>query len=265
MKRQISILLLTTFLFTACAPSKAVIQTAIAETNNAEITKTPFLTNTPVNTLTPTLTVTPIPTLTPTPDIRIINTDPRKLLLQVEDLPDEGKYYLPNSTWTSLETNEEIISNRGVEKGREYVIETKRVVGWFIVYKRGTRAVRMPDEVYCFVAQHENPEGAQLAVNKFNVSTDTFYKKDNFKKVDINLNLGDVNFVSKKIRINSGGENMINYEIDFSYRNYRVALEGYGTEKDVSHDFMVSMAKIVLKKLQNSELEYPPTATPTPE
>jgi hypothetical protein len=73
----------------SCTPSEQVIQTAIAQTELARPTDT-YLPPTetvipsPTITFTPTVTETPTPTSTstptPTPDLRIVDTDPQKML-----------------------------------------------------------------------------------------------------------------------------------------------------------------------------------------
>ena len=88
-------------------------------------TETPTLTptNTPTQTSTSTETPTQTNTITPslTPDLRVIELEPVYMQLQRDDLPKDGKYYLPNSTWTSPHLNSEVVSGWGVEEGKDYL------------------------------------------------------------------------------------------------------------------------------------------------
>ncbi|NPV86975.1 MAG: hypothetical protein HPY45_13320 [Anaerolineae bacterium] len=265
MKKAPFLITLTLLVCAACTPSTTVIQTAIAQTEAAQLSATvvpPTLMAEPTMTQTPTATPTVTASPTPTPDVRIIDLDPQKFLPKANELPLEGKYYLPGSDWMSLETNEEIISDRGVANGREYVISTGREVGWFVEYARGTRAVAMPEGVYFFVGRHSSAAGAQLAVEKYISPVEK--PERGWKFSDQKADVGDTSKVYYLRRITSGGDYQISYVIDFTYRNFRVIVNCYGFEKDVTHDFCLAMAKLVLKKLEEAPLSPPPTLTPTP-
>lgn len=270
--KKIVWLIVLPLLFSACGPSPEQVQIAIAETLTAQPTYTftflpsPTLTGTPTPTatITPTLTTVPTdtPTPTPTPDIRIIDVDPQKFLLKASELPEEGKYYLPGSDWMSINTNEEIISLRGVEEGRDYVIRTGRVTGWWVEYLRGTRAVEMPEDVYVFVAQYKTAEGAQLALLKYNnVETNTKYR---WRYETVDRGLGDKYIVTVYDKITSGGDKDVSYLFEFTYRNYLVEIGLFDLEKYISHDFALLLGEKVLNKLEAAELVFPPTATPKP-
>ncbi len=71
----------------ACGPSEDAMATALSQTLAAAATATPepSATATPA----PTATPSPTPTLTPSPDLRVIDIDPEKLLLQREELPGQ--------------------------------------------------------------------------------------------------------------------------------------------------------------------------------
>jgi hypothetical protein len=243
----------------ACAPSQTFVQTAIVNTQIAS-TKTQAALATSTPTLTPTMTPTATYTMTPTatPDIRIFDTnlDPRDYLVNWNDLPPEGKYYFPNSEWMSINTNDEVIVGRGIEKGRQYVIETGRITGWWKAYARGTRAVQMPDEIQSGVYLFKTIEGAQLAVTKFNSMI--AYPEDNYKKVEFTSTLGDVNFADAKID-NYSKETIMEFE--FSVRNIMVSIVGYGFGDDVKIEFLISVGQIVYDKLKNAPLIAPPTST----
>ena len=101
--------IIVSLLIVSCSPSEESISTAIAQTQAANPTNTPEPSDTPqptptftethlpTDTPTPSLTPTPTSTLTPTPDIRVIAETSDKFMIQTDDLPSDGKYFLPNS------------------------------------------------------------------------------------------------------------------------------------------------------------------------
>jgi hypothetical protein len=263
MKKTIVLLVLFAIVLPACSgqPSEDAIQTAIAETALANPTKTIQPTSTNTSTPPPTATATFTVTPSPTPDLRIINGVPRDFQLQREDLPPEGKYYLPNSTWTSPHTNAEVTAGWTVAKGKEYLERTGRITGWWTAFARGTSKVSMPEELYCAVIQYQTVEGAQISLVEYDRASRA--PELNIKDKDIELNLGDLNEVQYRYKDENVEVKTIVYYIDFSYKNYLVNCYGYGLEPDVSHEFMENIARIMLNKLKSAELIMPPTVTPT--
>lgn len=264
LKKYLKFLLLSIIL-TSCNQqvTENQIETAIALTLEANPTSTSTSTitivptNTATVTITPSLTptFTPQPTLTSTPDLRVITADPRDFLFVKKDLPAEGLYYIPNSTWMSIHTNQEVISGWTVEEGREYIIETEREVGWYVYFKRGTRAVALPDEIHSNVVRYKTAEGAYLAQTKFSLSSRDDYNE--WKILDRKLDLGDFNEVYLYRERTSGGDYLVHYRIYFNYRNFGVTVDGYGYEIDVQYEFVDSLAQIILDKLQSAELSNP--------
>jgi hypothetical protein len=253
--------LVSLFFLVSCTsgPTENQIQTAIAMTQASNPTETftqtlpPTATSTETTTPTAVPTETSTPTLTPTPDLRIIKVDPQKFLLKKDDLPLEGKYYIPNSSWMSIHTNEEVISGWTVEEGRNYVIKTGREIGWWVAFLRGTRAVAMPEQIFCQAVRYKTVEGAMLTITE--LSSNKNEKSENLKNLEIEMNLGDHNEVYLYKEITSGGDYYVHYSIEFVYRNYFASVEGFGLEKDVSHDFLEQLARKVLEKLEAAELE----------
>ena len=247
-------------------PSEYMIQTAIAQTNAVVPTNTesPTVTVTPSFTPSPTVTLTStlVNTATPTPDVRIITTDSKDFLLEPSDLPLDAKYYLPDSSWISPHLNEEVISTWGVEKGRDYVIKTGRIKGWWVYYLRSTRAVQAPEQVFSNVIMYKTAEGAQLTVNEYNYTKTE--PQNGYKIINPEFKLGDVSIVLTKETTNSGGDTEIVYVVEFTYRNYAVRTIATGLKKDLPTNFVENAARAVLQKLEKANLEYPLTSTPTP-
>ncbi len=222
----------------ACAPSEQAIQTALAKTQEAAPTNT----STAVPpTKTPTATVTP----SPTPDVRVITADPKEFLLDADDLPREGKYYLPNANWKTPHRNSEILNAWGAEKGGKYINETGRVDGWIVAYKRGSSKVPLPDEVYDNVVLYQTAKGAQYSITKYG---DTNLSPD-FVEIQSPPAVGDL---SRAFLLKKG--NTSEYLYYFSYRNYLHVLDIYGLESEVNPKFVEQIAKKLLAKLEDAQL-----------
>lgn len=270
MKAKIFILsmIIIGLLFSGCAPSESAIQTAIVQTQQKNPTATVVPTSTPVPTstftvtpsFTPSPTSTVTPTFTQTPDIRIVDTDPQKMLCTDKELPEEGKYYIPGPDWMSVNTNEEVISIRGVEAGRNYVIKTGRVTGWWVDMKRGTRAASLPEELGCGVYMFKTSEGAKIALTKFNsVETDT--KKLGWRYLNQDIELGDANNVIALYRTDSGGNRNTNIQIEIVYKNLLITVDGYAyREEDVPLNVLISTMTKIFERIKQEPVVLPSEA-----
>ena len=257
MKAQSLLIEFCLVILAACAssaPSTEAINTAIAQTEAAKPTSTKLPTDTPAPTATATATITASPS--PTPDIRVIDIDPRKLLLEKSDLPAAGKYYLP-SGWMSPLTNAEIVAEWTVEEGKAYLAETGRIHGWKASYQRGTNGAALPDEYYDNVVIYSTSEGAQLIITKYGISEG----ESAYKQIDA-PQVGDLSIVHQKTETDASGGTRVWFRIAFSYRNVYHTLILYGWETEVSLDLGLELAnKLVddLKQLPLSDtVEFSP-------
>ena len=240
----------------ACAPSASAINTAIAQTQEAIPTN--------IATLIPTFTPEPAATVTltsnpsPTPDTRLIDTDPRKLLLEKNELPAEGRYFLPDAGHISPITNTEIVSAWTVAQGQAYLEETGRIDGWEVSYTRGNSDILLPERVYHNVVIYSKIEGAQIVVTKYQDRAITI---GNYKEIDA-PQLGDVSRAFMYSETNSGGETRVNIQYAFSYRNIFHVVDLYGWDKEVSLEFAMSIANTLLESLQTLPLSDSVTFKP---
>lgn len=243
-------------IFSSCTPSEVMIQTAMAQTesvlptstNTAEPTST--ATNTPEPTFTLTATITETPTSTP--DLRIIDIDSKDFLLDKNDMPAEGKYYVPNQLWISPDHNDEVVGRMGKD-GTSFIKETGRIDGWMIVFNRGSSRVRVPEEVLHYIAQFETCEGALIAVEKY-----AEYTLDNeVELVDDDYDLGDKTVISKYRKIQPGGEYIVIYYVETAYRNYVSEVAAYGYEDEFDLDYVIQIAQIPLAMLADAPLVEP--------
>jgi hypothetical protein len=236
-------LLVLVFLLNACSPSQQAIQTAIAETQEANPTST--LTPVPP-TETPTKTPTETPTITPSPtlDLLVLQMNLKDFLLQKSDLP-QG-YSLRNQS-SGLVTNKDVNYI-----GTDYVEETGRIDGWGVYYSNESQSVSVSDMINLF----ETSAGAQLAIKKYYVDYNTQY---NFIEEINPPEIGDVtrSFYHRSTPVSGKYDPDYYLEIYFSYRNilHIVSVDG-GSDK-IDADLVRSIARLLLAKLQASPLINP--------
>ena len=230
---------LIAFLLFACAPP---VQVEPTTTEPARPALT-FIGVPPTGTQVP--TATPIPTSTP--DLSIITADPKNFLLELEDLPIVGKYYLPKDGLSPYR-NSEIIQRLGTEKGEKYIQETGRLDGWIVTYERGVRIQTIPKVIIDNISMFQTIEGAQLSINN-----DVGTLSSNYKEIVLPVTLGDFSRGFSYSR-----NNLVNYVYYFSYKNYVHVLEFRGTENEVTLGFVEEIAnklldKLVIARLTNNE------------
>ena len=266
MRKQLILGLIVSILIVSCSPSEESISTAIAQTQAANPTSTPAPTETPLptptitetplptDTPTPTETPTPTATLTPTPDLRVITETSDNFLLKASDLPQDAKYYLPNSNWMSPHHNSEIISGWGREEGLEYLEESGRIDGWWVYFKRGTRTVRAPEQIYHNIIQYKTSEGAIWTLENFN---QVARGESGWEYIDEEINLGDVGIAMISKEMQSNGKYEVFIYVEVAYRNYLSIVSGFGWEDDVTLEYVMDIAQIAIDKLEAAELSEP--------
>lgn len=259
-------LIVIPIIIVSCSPSESSINTAIAQTQAANPTNTPEPTDTqvptftltptalPTDTPTPSDTPSPTPTQTPTPDLRVITETSDKFLLQASDLPQDAKYFLPNSQWISPHHNSEIISGWGREEGLEYLEKSGRIDGWWVYYSRGTRTVRAPEEIFHNIIQYKTSEGAQFSVEEYNYVAQG---DSDWELINEEIVLGDVSVALISKEMQSNGKYRVWITIDSAFRNYLSRIAGSGWEDDVSLEYVMDIAQIALDKLEAAQLSEP--------
>jgi hypothetical protein len=258
--KKIILTLIVLVFLSACAPSapsQGDIQTAIAQTEQALPTLTP--TFIPTNTPEPTFTSVPTIAPSPTPDQRVIDGNPEDFLMQLEDLPKDAKYYLPNSTWISPLRNSEIVSGWGVDEGREYLEKTGRVDGWTVDYERGTKTVITPEEMYDNVVLYRTVDGAHLIITEYSNCSDP---KSDFTELEIDFKIGDMTKACISRQMQSSGDNRVWYLIEFTYRNFYHSVGGWGWENEVRPEYVQDIARTLLAKLEAAPLSNEVTFSP---
>lgn len=251
MKKHFAICIIVMFCLISCQPSEQSIQTAIAETQGS-VTQI----------IEPTITSTPIPSETPspspTPDVRVFDIDPRNLLLEKDDLPINGSYFLPDAGWISPVRNFEIVSSWTVEEGQEYLAETGRIDGWLVYYKRGKSGELLPEQIGDNVVIFSSIEGARTLIEKF---SDRRVSEEDYKEIETPI-IGDISRTFIKEEVNSSGEKRVTLLLSFSYRNISHSLVIFGWEKEVSMAIIEDIAKNLIAKLDELPLSNSVTFNP---
>jgi hypothetical protein len=266
--RIISLLLTSILLFSSCSQSKESLDQAVEGTLtaianiNTETPIKPSVTPTELPTQTPTPEPTSTFTPTPTPDLRVIDTDPATLLCVKADLPKEGYYKIPGQGWMSINTNDEVIQARGTTKGRDYIISTGRVTGWWVVFYRTTKSAQLPEQLSCGVYMFKTADGAQLALKKYNsVESGELISNEKYEYVDKNLGIGDKGLSYVYYRLKKGGNREKAFFIEFTYKNLMIEVAGFSAvETDVIPEEIEKIARILLERIQDAPLVNPESA-----
>ena len=224
-------------------------------------TPTPIITQvTPIYpTALPSTTTNPQPIITQTPDLTFPAGDLLPFLLNVQDLPAESAYYLPDISWVRRQPNSEVLREWGEAEGEAYLERTKRLDGAWISYKRGSTLAHTPDQVFCSVTMFETPEGPRLTLMEFNPlvspgAAEVTYLKGSESFPD----LGDLSLTYYYLWEDEEGEESLIYYIDAAYSNYLVSCAGFGAREDVSAQFIAHLVEILLQKIKQSP-NIPPT------
>jgi len=266
MKRIIILLIICIFL-SACTPTEAQIQTALAQTEEAKPTSTDTNLPTNMHTITPSLTpsLTPSQTLTQThtqtltfthtqtntatptltPDLRIIIGDPEDYILLKEDVPIR---YILHAGDSTPHNNSEILSVRGIEEGKAYLDSTGRLSGWIIYYGRDDNTAIAPEWIRSYIVMYDSNEGPRIAKEEWD------WDDEDIEFLDIAMDLGDWNRTRVYKERSSGGKYYLRYAIEFYYRSIWAEIMVWGWESEIKHEFVENAARAVLEKLKNAPL-----------
>ncbi len=263
---KVIILIILVTLLASCKPSEQAIQIALQQTQTAIATNThtpePTSTFTPIPTSTPTQTPTETPTeiptdiptatptMTSTPDLRVITIESKEFMLTKEDLPQDGRYYLPHESWISPHHNAEVIQDWGKEEGLIYLEKTGRIDGWWVYYDRGNSTIRAPEEIFHNIIQYKTAEGAQLSLTEYGTRVDD----PEYSVVESDTVLGDGTVIYVRKTMQNNGEYRTWYVVETTYRNYVSIVGGWGWDKDFDLEYVIEIARIAMDKIMAAPL-----------
>jgi hypothetical protein len=188
--------------------------------------------------------------------VRVIQLTPERFLLQLRDLPREGKMYLPPNSLGPWR-NQAYLTQWGEDKGQVYLDRTGRVDGYRVTYYRGSEGVWAPEWIACTVSRYASVAGAQLAVQEYNPVVAT-WQSAGWVVVENPPLVGESTAASgRKQDPESSETRLVIFRLEFSYRNYAVALEAPGRVDEFLRGYVESAASVVLARLQAAPLVEP--------
>ncbi len=180
---------------------------------------------------------------------------PEAFLPRVQDLPSEGRFYLPSRTLIGPVYNPDILKEWGQEAGTLYINETRRVDGWKATYVRGSEGVNSPAKVTFYIDRFADAAGAQKAVDQFRPGLAA--NPARFWTLLTNpLKLGDLAAVEVRRQL-VDDQPLVTYRIDFAFRNFAAAVEAAGPDTDVSLAWTLKAAQMLEARLKNGRLTLP--------
>lgn len=186
-------------------------------------------------------------TQAPTADLRIVKADSPLLLMNVTDLPREGKYTVLGTDWTGEVNNQAVLDAWGAEEGGKYIDETGRLDGWWIQFNRTASGAALPSAVYDSVAVYKTVAGARLSVQKY-----AAHGMQTYTEVQGLQQIGDG---ARAFALKKGAN--LDYVLYFSYRNLQHVIETTGPENEATPAFAAQTAMAVLARMQTAPLTTP--------
>jgi len=248
MKKKPLILLTAAFL-AACAPKPdevEVTRVVVATSEPATASPTVQPTEEPI------ATPTPAPSPTATPDIRVINSAPRAVILTKQELPPEGKFYLYDET---PHRNSEIIAGWGADQGARYLDESGRVDGWTIGYARGTTTTRVPETLEINAIVYKSVDGPRITEDVLGRCSEDWTPLEDPK-------IGDDSDLCIWREMQPSGKNFIGYELNVSIHNIRVQLWAFGFEDSFDLEWLLLVAQLQADKIRALPLSDSVTYAP---
>jgi hypothetical protein len=198
---------------------------------------------------------TTLTTRSPTQDQRIIADGAENFLPRVQDLPAEGRFYLPSRTLIGPVHNPDILKDWGLEPGNLYVNQTRRIDGWKATYLRGSEGVNSPQKVTFYLDQHKDAVGALKAIDQFRPGLPANPGRG-WTSLPTTIKLGDL--ATASVRKQTVDDRLqVTYRIDFASRNFAAAVEVSGAETDASLEWTLKAAEMLANRLKTARLVDP--------
>lgn len=243
--KKVSIIIFCSILLSACGSSPTPIPT---------LTSMPTQTPNPTDTPPPTPTFTPQPTPTVPVDTRIVDDKLKNFILTKSDLPKSADYIIPNQTWSSPLTNDEVISYMGADEGNKFLSDSGRVTGWEGGYRRRSKGVGAdyPYELDFQIHQFKTVDGANNLMDQ--VLAEQGYQEFDFPSEDPAL-IYESTFEGEK-NTYFAGRTVDNLSLAVQHRNLVVMISLYGFEGsgEVTQEFAIEMANKIISKIDEAGL-----------
>jgi hypothetical protein len=255
-----SILIILTL--SACSPSDGEMATAVAQTEATAPTQAPpteTLEPSPTDIPTAAPTETPSSTPEPTPDPRVINIQPRLMILTVEELAEIGEY----GVRASLDAYTEYAASynnpyanldctKGYDGAVEFLETTGLVTGWTTYFNLQPRYTKLPESVDITALVFDSVAGPEKLIESWGQPCE-------FEFYDYigDIVIGDrATLCRYEYWMPNGELSHIRYRLAIQYRNVYIGMLVY-TRDDESLELekFYEMAFLQLEKLANLPLE----------
>ena len=171
-------------------------------------------------------------------------------LLRPDDL--EVNYFI-ESGGEKRRGNRLIILEMKEVEGKNYVLDTGRVDGWYVNLRKSDRTDIAPSTYTNTIDIFEAKAGARLALSPeyFKAYTDD---EREFEFLDENCDYGDECILYTSERFDAAtGLSVIRYDVAFVYGNVLVWISATGLDVDISEEDIHEAAQIVVDKLEGFE------------
>lgn len=176
-------------------------------------------------------------------DDLVLNLD--ELVLSPSDLP--GSYI---TEYNNRHSNEEVVNVMGAAAGKTYALDTGRVDGWNVYYKRSSANQIAPEFYYNRVEIFDTAQGASKALSKdyFWVYTDEEKAPDEW--VDRSCSVGQecILFSYREVKTAAGAAS-VRYDMAFRYKNVLVWLYVKGLEGEASEQHLFDAADVIINRI----------------
>ncbi len=170
-------------------------------------------------------------------------------LLRPDDLPHS--YYITEGGELHT-TTLRLINDMGELEAKTYIRNTERIDGWWVQFKRTSKADFAPGTFECSIELFESQDGAQTAM------TPDYYQLEQdesreFTLVDGGCDLGDhCEFYYSEKEDPTTELITAQYNVAFTYKNAFVWVMARGLTVDLEADYVLEAASSVLGKLENA-------------
>ena len=171
-------------------------------------------------------------------------------VLRPDDL--EVNYFI-ESGGEKRRGNRLIILEMKEVEGKNYVLDTGRVDGWYVNLRKSDRTDIAPSTYTNTIDIFETKEGARLALSPeyFKAYSDD---EREFEFLDENCNYGDECILYTAERFDAAtGLTVIRYDVAFVYGNVLVWISATGLDVDISEEDIHEATQIVVDKLEGFE------------
>jgi len=259
MNVRVIIMLLVLIILTSYSPSGSQTTNIVANSEVAHIPLTPTV----ISSNTPSPTDTPVPTPPntvtphPTPDERVIDADPGSMLLALDDLPEDGQFYIFDMI---NYRNINLIKARDGDEWKKHIERTGRIDGWIVVFDRGTRDARVPITLSIRVVLYKTNLGPRYFLDERGGPCNHSYYE--YTLIDDELGIGDRSFLCLLKAEHPSGEYYIDYWIPIQYKNVNVELHAGGFEDTFDADWLIDIASLQIEKISSLPLSEVVTFQP---